>query len=86
MKKAIFVDVENGDQTMVLYIDNQYVLGHYYLMMDGAIMLLKFIQPDIEIEYYIIPFDIYENLNGFPDILSDNFIEEWEVEKQEVYF
>jgi hypothetical protein len=55
-------------------------------MMDGAIMLLKFIQPDIEIEYYIIPFDIYENLNGFPDILSDNFIEEWEVEKQEVYF
>ncbi len=50
--KAVFVDREEGDETGVLYINGKYAVGHYYLDIDGAAQLLRFRDPDVEIEVW----------------------------------
>lgn len=78
--KAVFIDIIEHDDTGALYIDGKYAVGHYYLNRDGAIQLLKIIVPDVEIETYIIPEDIYHEIDGLGQDLPDNFIELWQLE------
>jgi len=76
MIKTTYISCGEEDN-QALYIDGKYVTGHYYLMLDGAIDIVKHLAPEAEIKTYEMPEETMEDLNGFPVELPNNFVELW---------
>lgn len=78
--KLVYLKYIEFDHDAV-YLDGKYIIGEYYVKIEGIVAIAKAINPDIEIECWYVPLD--ENGEGieYPIQLPDDYISFYNLKK-----
>lgn len=76
--KIVFILAEEGDEQSAAYVNGEYTVGEYYFSIESIVWTAKKLDPNVEIEYWEISQEMYQDLNGLPAQLPDHFVQSWD--------